>query len=186
MAESAWSTVASFFANTANDAPTVPLPANPSDGAGVNVFTPTLSVRNSTDLDGDVLTYEFEVYSDAGLTNLLTSVTALAEGTGITSWTVPVSLTENVTYYWHSRAYDGTANSGWMTTASFVVNTANDSPAAPGLSAPAEGSSLSTITPTFSIVNAVDPDSDNISYDFEVYTGTIIQSVTGGLRTIRE
>jgi len=40
-----------FFMNTANDAPATPVIANPSNGAGVSVDTPTLAVHNATDLD---------------------------------------------------------------------------------------------------------------------------------------
>ena len=72
-AESPWSDVVVFFANAVNEPPTTPVLANPSNGSGVTVFTPTLSVHDATDPDRDVLTYDFEVYSDAGLTTLVTS-----------------------------------------------------------------------------------------------------------------
>ncbi len=179
-AESAWSSVVSFFANTANDAPTAPLPANPSNNAGVNVFMPTLSVHNSADLDGDALTYEFELYSDAAMLNPVRNASGLAETAQITSWTVPVSLIENQIYYWRARSFDGIAVSAWTALSQFTVNTANDSPGAPGLSSPAEGSSLSTTTPTLSITNAVDPDSDDLTCDFEIYSeGILVQSISG-------
>ncbi|MEW6601884.1 MAG: hypothetical protein AB1499_13005, partial [Nitrospirota bacterium] len=98
----------------------------------------------------------------------------------ITSWTVPVSLTENNTYYWRARAFDGELYSGWMVPASFMINTANDAPSAPVLNAPADGSSLDTLTPVISVYNAEDPDSDVLTYDFEIYTGGVLtQSITG-------
>ncbi len=68
-ADGHWSAVSGFFANTINDPPTTPALANPSNGAGVSVFTPTLSVHNATDLDKDILTYEFELYADAAITS---------------------------------------------------------------------------------------------------------------------
>lgn len=171
--DSNWSDVSSFFVNTTNDPPTVPTLANPSDGAGVNVFSPTLSVHNSIDPDEDVLTYEFELYADAALTNQATG----ARGQG-TVWTVPINLTENQTYYWRSRAFDGEAYSDWMPLAAFMINTANDAPSAPGLSSPAEGSSVATVTPTLAVTNAVDPDSDMLTYDFEIYSGDVlVQSI---------
>jgi len=180
LSESQWSEVTGFFVNTVNDPPTTPVLANPSDGSGVNVFTPTLSVHNSTDIDRDVLTYEFELYQDAAMTNLVASITGIEETPEITSWTVPVNLTENNTYYWRARAYDGEFYSNWMTLASFMVNTANDAPSAPTLHSPSEGSSLDTLNPALSINNASDPDSDTLTYDFEIYTnGTLIQSITG-------
>jgi hypothetical protein len=66
-----------------------------------------------------------------------------------------------------------------MTPSSFMVNTANDAPSAPLLDAPAEGSSIDTLTPMLSIYTT-DPDSDVLTYDVEIYeNGTVVQSVTG-------
>jgi hypothetical protein len=174
LAESQWSDVIGFFANTANDAPTPPVLANPSDQSGVNTFTPTLSVHNSTDIDRDVLTYEFRVYDDAEMTSPVSSASGVQETPDITSWTVSVTLTENETYYWMARASDGELYSGWMPLASFMVNTANDAPGAPTLHSPADGSSIDTLYPTLSVENAEDPDSDTLTYDFEVYADGIL------------
>ncbi len=180
LAESPWSEVVRFFVNTTNDAPTTPVLSNPSDGAGVNAFSPTLSVHNSEDIDGDDLTYEFEVYSDSAMTNLVANVTGIAATSQITSWTVSVNLAENNIYYWRTRAFDGELYSNWMPLASFMINSANDAPDSPQLHSPAEGNSLDTLNPTLSVNNATDPDSDGLTYDFEVYSGgTLIQSITG-------
>jgi len=178
MADGPWST-ATFFANTANDPPTTPVLANPSDGSGVSVFAPALAVHNATDPDGDALTYEFAVYADAAMTNLVTHSAGIAQTDGATSWTTPVALTENATYYWHARAFDGTLASGWTPAASFMVNTANDAPGPPALSAPVTGSSVTTLTPTLAIVNAVDPDSSSLTYEFELYAGTTLVASSG-------
>jgi len=180
LAESQWSEVTGTFVNTLNDQPTVPVLSNPSDGSGVNVFTPILSVHNSTDIDRDALTYEFELYQDAAMTNLISSIAGIEETSDMTSWTVHVNLIENQTYYCRARADDGELYSNWMTPASFMVNTANDAPSAPSLNSPLEGSSLDTVNPTLSIDNASDPDSDTLTYDFEIYTNSqLIQSITG-------
>ena len=180
LAESQWSQVVSFFVNTLNDPPTAPLLANPSDKGAVKSLTPTLSIYDSTDLDMDILTYEFEIYSEASMTNLVADSGNIAEDQLITSWTAPVSLTENSTYYWRTRAFDGELYSGWMQAASFMVNSANDAPSAPTLNTPAQGSSIGTLTPMLSINNAVDPEGDALSYDFEIYADTtLVQSITG-------
>ncbi len=173
-AESAWAAVTTFFANIANDAPTAPVLANPSNGSGVNVFTPALSVRNSTDPDEDILTYDFEIYSDPELVTLVTSTTGLPETPQTTAWTVPVTLAENAAYYWRARAFDGQASSAWMPIASFTVNTANDAPGALALVSPPEGSSVATLTPTLSVNNAVDPDNDTLTCEFEIYSGGVL------------
>jgi hypothetical protein len=179
LAESPWSGVAEFFVNTINDAPAVPVLSNPSDGGAVTVFNPTLTVHNATDIDGDVLTYDFEIYEDEAMTTLVSSVTDIIETDQITSWTLPVTLTENASYYWRAQAFDGELQSGWMPLASFMVNTANDAPSAPALHSPAEGSSLDILNPTLSIYNAEDPDSDGLSYNCEIFAdGSLIHTIT--------
>jgi hypothetical protein len=61
-----------------------------------------------------------------------------------------------------------------------MINTANDAPSAPTVSSPSDGSSVSMLTPTLAVVNATDPDSPILTYDFEIYSGgVLVQSVTG-------
>jgi len=179
--DSPWSAVPGFFVNTANDPPTTPILANPSSGAGVNVFSPTLSVHNAADLDHDALTYEFEVYEDAAMTKLVARSSGIAETAGVTQWQIPVPLAENQNCYWRVRAFDGALYGGWTAAASFMVNTANDAPNAPKLSSPAEGNSVVTPLPMLAVVNAVDPDSDNLTYEFEVYSGGSLVSAVAGV-----
>ena len=173
-ASSSWSSVISFFVNTANDAPTAPILQNPSIGAGVSAFTPLLSVHNATDLDRDTLTYEFEVYSDAGLLSRVANAASVVETAGITSWTVAVPLMENHTYWWRARAFDAQAYGPWMQIGSFTVNTANDAPGAPALYSPLDGATIATFLPTLQVANAVDQDSSVLTYDFEIYNGTTL------------
>ncbi|WP_054698453.1 hypothetical protein, partial [Geotalea toluenoxydans] len=46
---------------------------------------------------------------------------------------------------------------------------------------PATGTTVASLTPTLTITNAMDPDSDTLSYDFEVYAGaTLIAAQYGG------
>ncbi len=149
--------------------------SNPSLGAGVSVFTPTLTVYSATDPDRDQLTYDFEVYADAGLTIQVTG----DRGQG-TVWTVPATLTENQVYYWRCRAFDGALYSDWAE-AWFVVNTANDAPGAPALYSPLDGATLATFLPTLSVTNAVDPDSDALTYEFEVYAGSTLAVSRSGV-----
>jgi hypothetical protein len=93
---------------------------------------------------------------------------------------VPVNLGENITYYWRARSFDGTVPSNWTAAASFMINTANDAPGSPEIVSPAQGSSIETLTPVLSIKNATDPDSDTLTYDFEIYSsGALVQSAYG-------
>ena len=83
-------------------APTSPSLASPEAGSDVLTFTPTLSVNNAADPNDDKLAYEFELYMDNGLSNLLVSSGTVTEGAGMTSWEVPQALTENNTYFWRA------------------------------------------------------------------------------------
>ena len=109
-------------------APSAPSLAGPAQAADVLTFIPELSVNNASDPNDDRLLYEFEIYSDPGLANLITgSSGTVSEQTGITKWTVPLALIENQTYYWRARAYDGKLYGPWMS-----IGSAQDGPAFSG------------------------------------------------------
>ncbi|MBI5096539.1 MAG: VCBS repeat-containing protein, partial [Nitrospirae bacterium] len=154
-------------------APSAPSLNAPSHGSDVETITPILSINNATDPNDDSLTYEFEIYSDSGLSNLIASSGMIPEGTGTTSWH-PLAgmgqgsliLQENGWYFWRARAYDSRLYGQWMTPAAFRVNVTNEPPTAPTLSAPAEGSSVDSWTPGLTVNNASDPDSPNLTYNF--------------------
>lgn len=114
---SAWSQ-ASFFVNTENDAPSVPVIDNPGDDATVELTLPTLRVFPSTDVDGDQLSYRFELYEDVTLQNLVyTDLTQeLFTATNVV-------LADNRFYFWRAQAQDDEgAVSAWTDTYRFFVN----------------------------------------------------------------
>jgi len=88
-------------------APSAPSLYQPMQGADIEALTPSLEINNAADPNDDSLSYEFEIYSDSGLSNLLASSGMLSEGSGVTSWPVTALLLENAVYYWRARAYDG-------------------------------------------------------------------------------
>ena len=118
-----WSTPVSFFVNTANDTPDTPVLNNPVSGGIATSLNPTLSVFNADDTDQDALTYAFELYADADLSQLV-STTIVAEGHLITSWTVSATLDDYGIYYWRARADDGQQPGAWMPTAVLEIHTA--------------------------------------------------------------
>lgn len=157
------------------DGPDRPIALSPSEGGEVASTTPTLRVQNAEDPDGDPLTYTFEVYSDAALTMLVASTSGVAAGSvqlpgGITAtdWTVNASLPDDAWYWWRARGNDGGADGANSTVSSFFVNTANDAPGAPSLSAPADASAVSSLYPTLSVGNATDQDADALTYEFDI------------------
>ncbi len=164
-----WMTPASFFVNTVNDPPTVPTLSSPPDGAEVTTLQPVLEVNNSSDLDGDRLTYQFELYSDPNLTVPVASVTDLPEGVGTTRWPLPVALQENSAYWWRARAVDEHGVAGdWVAAAAFFVNTANDPPTAPAIVSPVDQSEVTILQPSLTVSNATDPDRNLLIYEFEL------------------
>ena len=106
-------------------APTLDAPANL---ASVTIVRPTLSVTNAVDFQGDPLSYRFEVYADAALSNLVAQVPLVASGAAVSSWQVDTDLPNNAQYWWRCQASDGTNTGPWMTTATFFVNEINHPP----------------------------------------------------------
>jgi len=170
-----WMVGTSFFVNQPNFPPPIPTIHSPLDQAEVVDLQPTLVIINSIDPDGDSLTYEFAVYDDQTLTNLIASE-VIAETQDTTSWTVPVVLEDNTWYYWHTRADDGENLSDWAS-GGFFVNTANDPPTVPIFINPENGAWVETYTPHLELASAVDLDNDSLNYLFEVYTDSSLNDL---------
>jgi hypothetical protein len=166
-------------------APSIPMILDPADGAQIKALLPTFTVANSTDPDGDAIFYDFELYEDASFRSMIARGTHIASGEPHTSWQpdgIPGGLAENRRYYWRVRASDETAFSLWRY-GSFFVNTVNDPPAAPRISAPADGAESSDISPRLEITNSADPEGGALTYSFQLATDPdctdVIDSVAG-------
>jgi hypothetical protein len=175
-------TVASFFVNTKNDAPGTPTVLDPADGAEVAVQELDLKVTNATDVDGDTLSYFFEL-DKANTFDSLAKVSSgsVTEGLPATGWRVS-GLEDNTWYYWRAKASDGAAESSWVT-AKFFVSTQNDAPSMPTLRNPGNGSWVSTLTPTLEVNASTDPDNDRVIYRFEVYADSGLRTLAGSFET---
>lgn len=163
------SAVAVFFVNTFNAVPSTPVIHAPADGAKIASNSITLSVNNATDPDNNALQYYFELDTVNTFDSPdLRASEAIVSGSGITSWTVS-GLGEDVRYYWRVRASDGMSESSWAQ-ASFIVNAVNLPPPVPTVNNPGHGSWVATLTPTLIVNPVLDPDGDNVSYRFEIYS----------------
>lgn len=100
--------------------PSTPELYSPQDGDSTTILTPNLIVVNSIDAEGDILTYDFELYN-FDITVLLNSGYNIAEANQRTSWNVETTLTLNSTYSWRARAFDGLLYSEWSDYATFAV-----------------------------------------------------------------
>ncbi len=162
----AWMDEALFFVNTANDAPETPKLKSPSDGSEITVKTPVLEINSSIDLDGNKVSYYFEIDTT---NNFTSSKLIKSNELFVTLWQTP-ELDDNTIWYWRVRATDGAAYSSWMN-AKIFVNTNNDAPSIPILISPKE-TIVTMLTPELKIQPSIDIDRDQISYEYQVYDTT--------------
>lgn len=164
----------------ASNAPTVPVIDSPLDGTETASLQPDLTIRNSTDPDNDPVTYEFELYGNRQMTQLLAQAT-LSAGLDTTTFAVPEPLGDNAWYAWRVRAGDGVSTSQWVN-GSFFVNTENDPPGSFAVSSPQDGSEVTALAPLLQVTNSVDVDEDVVTYGFRVYgsdSTNFVASVSG-------
>jgi subtilase family serine protease/Tol biopolymer transport system component/fibronectin type 3 domain-containing protein len=156
---------------------------SPADGARVPTVHPVLMANNGVSQDGSPLTYTFELYADAALTQRLPGATGVAEGVARTSWTVPVALAEDGTFFWRVRAADDFSVSSWTPAASFTVDEINRTPEPPVPDTPPPGARVASASPTLTAVNGRDPEADALVYDFRLAAdaglSAIIASTSG-------
>jgi len=163
------------------DGPSAPVAVSPLGGAEVADLRPFLVVDNATDPQGDVLTYTYEVYSDAALTTLVASTSTAPEGTSQTEWELDIALAENTEYWWRAAASDAHVTGPWTTEESFFVNATEEAPTVPVLTYPIDDETAASLTPTLQWAESTDPDGDAITYDLEVYDegGALVTSTAG-------
>lgn len=172
---SSWMT-AYFFVNTSNDAPTTPEVLSPISGAEIATVRPELVAGESSDLDGDVLQYIFEV--DASVN--FDSPVRQSATVGSTSWTVTDTLdNDNADYFWRVRASDGASESPWSVVGRLFVNTANDAPSVPVAKYPSSSAVVNLDMPTLGVYESTDADRDTVAYVYQVsIDSSFIQVVT--------
>ena len=98
-----------------NSPPGIPVPVSPLGGMEVPDLLPLLKVGNTTDPEGNALSYVFEVaLLINGCYQPLTVSSPVAQTVGTTSWQIPAGVLQlSQQVYWRSKAYDGTANGAW-------------------------------------------------------------------------
>ncbi|MBW2284856.1 MAG: hypothetical protein JRF65_09690 [Deltaproteobacteria bacterium] len=151
-----------------NRVPSVPEVISPLVGGQVAATVPELLIRNSVDLDGNAIEYEFELYSDPAFTDRVAYEHHVPETPSETSWQPPTTLTDNAYYYWRVRASDGASKTLWAY-GRFFVNTENDPPGALVVSDPPDGAEVDTLRPLLQVTTGEDPDGDAVVCGFYVY-----------------
>lgn len=159
----------SFTVNTGNAAPSAPVIISPAVGGMSSSAAPVLSIQNSVDPEGDLVTYVFEIdtVNTFDSSDKKSSGQIIQGGSG-TGWTA-VDLVENKKYWWRVKAQDGRADSAW-TIGSFLVNAVNDPPSAPTVKNPGNGAWSASQQPTLEANLSIDPEGEGIKYQFEVFS----------------
>jgi MYXO-CTERM domain-containing protein len=151
---------------TVSNAPTAPSISNPLDGQLVTFQRPSLVVNNSIDPDEDALLYTFQIFSDRNLNDMVETFEDVQETPNRTQVTLQTLLTENQSYYWRVRAYDGRGYSPYTPLTKFIFSQVNDPPSVPSPVAP---QGTITSAPVFETLQAVDPEGQPLTYDFQVF-----------------
>ena len=160
-----------FFANLFNDPPEPFNLTSPTAGAEVGSLMPELALTNSTDRDGDAITYGFRIHADAALTQNVAEVDGLAPGEGGTTvWQVTTPLVNHATYYWRAIATDGKGARTQTPARPMVINIGNTAPTVPEIVGPAPGGQSTSTTVALTVGSATDAENDPLTYFFEIDT----------------
>jgi peptidoglycan/xylan/chitin deacetylase (PgdA/CDA1 family)/major membrane immunogen (membrane-anchored lipoprotein) len=161
-------------------APAVAITA-PADGATVKSATPTVSGTGGQ-AAGDNATVSVKVYSGSSATGTpvqTTTATVAADG----SWSKAASTLPDGTYTVQATQSDAAGNTG-ASAVTFTVDTTPADTTAPAvaITAPADGSTLPSATPTVTGTGGT-ANTDNITLTLKVYagstaTGTPVQTTT--------
>lgn len=154
-----------FRVNTVNSAPPVPANLTPVDMAILpGSVLAALELRAVVDPDGDAVSYEFEVASDAAFAAIVTR----SELRSVPFFSLSQVLAPG-TYFWHGRATDGVDASVYGAATSFTVQASNTNtaPPAPTIVKP-NGVVLATTSATLEIEGVVDADGDDVKYVLEI------------------
>ena len=113
-----------FTIDTSNESPPVPTIENPGGEAWIGSRSPTLTVFEVEDPDGDMVIYRFALFSDFFLSKPVASTE-----TGSPGWDLPLTLDEDTWYFWIVQAEDEHGEvSEWTSVAAFFVNTRVEQP----------------------------------------------------------
>ncbi len=106
-----------------NSVPT-PFGLSPRDKVAITALRPQFTHDNAKDLEFDNITYDYEVYSDSALTNLVISETGHPAGSqNQTNWIPDENLPGPGSYFWRARAFDNYEQGLWSEVASFNLTT---------------------------------------------------------------
>ena len=161
-----------FTVNQSNDPPQAPVFQSPSQDESFVEVNPTLTVRNSTDPDGDSVEYDFRVGADADFDEVVFEILAVTEGEdGETSVVVETELTPGEHYFARARAVDSFGAEGpWSGAVPFRIHSDERLLEAPEPTIPGFGETLQSGTVELGVTNVDVSDDEVPVYDFALYS----------------
>ncbi len=185
-----WSDLEPFFVTADEGAPGDVVFVSPEDGETVRTTAPELVATETTDPEGDAITYVFglDTAADFASEDFLEGTVAHA-GTGTTVWDLSadgVDLTPNTTWHARVRAEDSTglgSVGGWDVISFFVAGD-DDAPPVPELISPEDGATLTDGVVVLEIGTVEDLDGDSVTYRLRVSAdeaGEDVLAEVGGL-----
>lgn len=144
---------------TTNALPTKPTLTSPPNSGSSIAATTKLVWNASTDPDGDDITYDVYLGTDASPTN------KVSEGQSETEYT-PSGLSLGTAHYWKVVANDG---NGGLTESDVWSYTTNAAPSKPTISSPSSG--VGGIAKNTKLIWNVSTDADNDNVTYDVYLG---------------
>ena len=163
-----------------NIAPTAPLLKSPLNESNIADTNPQFEWFNSTDDNGDAITYTIYVANDSDFSNTVYSNTSIAEqGKNQTNVTLPFELLDG-DYYWRVIGTDGLLNGSFSNEFTFTLST-KPAVTTPGIT-PIQ---IDNITDINVSTVATDPTAGSITVDFilEINGVQIANVSTSGLST---
>ena len=171
-----------FEVSTANRVPPAPVALMPVADEVVTTLQPYFEAQRVVDPDGDAVTYEFAVYTDASATAEVRTVAGRVAPT----WFYPVEMTNSTTYWWRVRAHDGVAPGAWSRAQAFrlMLPVVNTPPTAPAIESPVVGGVLTAYSPTLTVGASTDAEGNQVTYDFEVALNAAFEGPSVGSTTM--
>ena len=151
-----------------DSAPGKPALLSPFYNETVDVFRPVLRVRNAIDYQNEPVNYQFEVYADSALEDLVAQVPSVASGATETTWQVDVNLPDNAAYWWRARAFKGDRFGDWTDASVFNVNEMNNPPYPVEIVGPPNGSSFYALDTRLFWIPTTDPDVGDSILDYQI------------------
>ena len=133
-----------------------------------------LVTQNVADPDGDFVRYDYQIFTDEDLSDLFAEALDVDEvPTGETSVTLILDLTEDTLYYWRARAVATDVTGPWSEAETFIFNQRNAPPGRPTAISPLGYASENP--PVLRVENAIEPEFEEVVYDFEVFNGISVR-----------